>query len=47
MNDSTNLLSLEGLVFEATEIKIDGHVLSITPVSYTHLRDQETEADLL
>ena len=30
MNDSTNLLSLEGLVFEATEIKIDGHVLSIT-----------------
>jgi enoyl-CoA hydratase/carnithine racemase len=30
MNDSKNLLSLEGLVFEATEIKIDGHVLSIT-----------------
>ena len=30
MNDSTNLLSLEGLVFEATEIKIHGHVLSIT-----------------
>ena len=30
MNDSTNLLSLEGLVFEATEIKLDGHVLSIT-----------------
>jgi len=30
MNDSTNLLSLEGLVFEATEINLDGHVLSIT-----------------
>ena len=30
MNDSKNLLSLEGLVFEATEIKIDGHILSIT-----------------
>jgi enoyl-CoA hydratase/carnithine racemase len=30
MNDSTNLLSLEGLVFEATEIKIDGHILTIT-----------------
>ncbi len=30
MNDSTNLLSLEGLVFEATEINLDRHVLSIT-----------------
>ena len=30
MNDSTNLLSLEGLVFEATEINLDGHILSIT-----------------
>ena len=30
MNDSTNLLSLEGLVFEAIEINIDGHILSIT-----------------
>jgi len=30
MNDSTNLLSLEGLVFEATEINLDQHVLSIT-----------------
>ena len=30
MNDSTNSLSLEGLVFEAIEINIDGHILSIT-----------------
>jgi len=30
MNDSTNLLSLEGLVFEATEINLDGYILSIT-----------------
>ena len=30
MNDSKKLLSLEGLVFEAIEIKIDGHALSIT-----------------
>jgi len=30
MNDSTNLLSLEGLVFESTEINLDRHVLSIT-----------------
>jgi enoyl-CoA hydratase/carnithine racemase len=30
MNDSKKNISFKGLVFEATEIKIDGHVLSIT-----------------
>ncbi|MDG2297372.1 MAG: enoyl-CoA hydratase-related protein [Gammaproteobacteria bacterium] len=30
MNDSKKNISLKGLVFEATEITIDGHVLSIT-----------------